>query len=107
MHPKTSVLRGLSVNSLTRAVIMDHLDWFTEGSAGVTEEIELLHRAIKPSGFVLWRSASKNPWYAKVFSRGGFEVERLSVRENGKAIDRVNMYASLWKATKSQVILDY
>ena len=50
-------------SSLSRAVIMDHLDWFTEGSQDVTDEVELLFKALKLGGFVLLRSAARNPWY--------------------------------------------
>jgi betaine lipid synthase len=61
-----SVLRGLTNWSLTRAVIMDHLDWFKPGSTEVEDEIEEFVRVLTPGGFVLWRSASKKPWYNEV-----------------------------------------
>jgi len=50
---------------------------------------------------VFWRSAARHPWYNEVFERAGFNIEVLGMREGPKkAIDRVNMYASFWKATK-------
>jgi betaine lipid synthase len=61
-----SVLRGLTNWSLTRAVIMDHLDWFKPGSAEVDDEIDELHRVLSSEGFVLWRSAARKPWYNEV-----------------------------------------
>jgi betaine lipid synthase len=57
------VLRGLTNWSLTRAVIMDHLDWFTPGAAEVEEEVDEFRRVLAPGGFVLWRSAARRPWY--------------------------------------------
>ncbi|KAJ7725620.1 hypothetical protein B0H14DRAFT_2701072 [Mycena olivaceomarginata] len=94
------VLRGLSDRSLTRAVIMDHLDWFTPGSPDTDEEVAELYRALTPGGFVLWRSAARKPWYNANFERQGFQVTALGVRqgEGGPALDRVNMYASFWRA---------
>jgi len=61
-----SVLRGLSSDSLTRAVIMDHLDWFAPGSEDVEDEVSELARVLSSGGFVLWRSAARQPWYQDV-----------------------------------------
>jgi len=95
------VLHGLTDWSLTRAVIMDHLDWFTPGAADVDEEVDEFHRVLAPGGFVFWRSAARRPWYNEVFARKGFSVTPLAIREGPKVpIDRVNMYASFWKAVK-------
>ncbi|KIM63223.1 hypothetical protein SCLCIDRAFT_1214338 [Scleroderma citrinum Foug A] len=96
-----NVLRGLKTWSLTRAVIMDHLDWFSEDSKDVDEEIAELERVLAPGGILLWRSAGRRPWYVKVFQRHGFLVTPLGVRQGPDvAIDRVNMYASFWRAVK-------
>jgi betaine lipid synthase len=61
-----SVLKGLTAWSLTRAVIMDHLDWFSPGSTEVAEEVDELYRVLAPGGFVFWRSAARKPWYNQV-----------------------------------------
>ena len=61
-----SVLSGLSTGSLTRAVIMDHLDWFAPGAKDVDDEVFELARVLSPGGFVLWRSAGRQPWYQEV-----------------------------------------
>ncbi|KAF8210145.1 hypothetical protein K438DRAFT_1903773 [Mycena galopus ATCC 62051] len=97
-----NVLRGLSDWALTRALIMDHLDWFTPGSSDINEEVAELHRVLAPGGFVFWRSAARKPWYNANFERQGFQVTALGVRkgEKGPALDRVNMYASFWRAVK-------
>ncbi|KAJ7287621.1 hypothetical protein C8J57DRAFT_1284445 [Mycena rebaudengoi] len=96
-----NVLRGLLDWSLTRALIMDHLDWFTPGSSDMDEEVSELHRVLAPGGFVFWRSAARNPWYNVNFERRGFKVTALGVRTGpDAAIDRVNMYASFWRAVK-------
>ncbi|KAG6897411.1 hypothetical protein C0992_001918 [Termitomyces sp. T32_za158] len=58
-----NVLRGLVHDSLTRALIMDHLDWFTPGSQDVVEEVAEFHRVLATGGMIFWRSASRRPWY--------------------------------------------
>ncbi|KAJ8077140.1 hypothetical protein PM082_001568 [Marasmius tenuissimus] len=96
-----NVLRGLSSGTLTRALIMDHLDWFAVNSEGVDCEVQEFARVMGPGGSVFWRSASKYPWYNIVFERYGFKLEALGVRQGPEvALDRVNMYASFWKAVK-------
>ncbi|KIK03500.1 hypothetical protein K443DRAFT_676678 [Laccaria amethystina LaAM-08-1] len=95
-----NVLRGLSKWSLTRALVMDHIDWFSPGSVEVDEEVRELHRVIAPGGLVFWRSASKEPWYNKVFEKTGFKVSAVAVRQGSEAIDRVNMYRSFWRAER-------
>ncbi|KAJ7703287.1 S-adenosyl-L-methionine-dependent methyltransferase [Mycena rosella] len=95
------VLRGLTDASLTRALIMDHLDWFTPGSPAIDEELAQLHRVLATGGSVFWRSAARKPWYNANFERRGFKVTALGVRQGPEAaIDRVNMYASFWRAVK-------
>ncbi|KAI9462105.1 hypothetical protein HD554DRAFT_2290137 [Boletus coccyginus] len=96
-----NVLRGLSSDSLTRAVIMDHLDWFAPGSEDVEDEVSELARVLSSGGFVLWRSAARQPWYQDVFRRHGFVVTPISIRKGPvAALDMVNMYASFWKAVR-------
>ncbi|KAJ7042017.1 hypothetical protein C8F04DRAFT_1078032 [Mycena alexandri] len=96
-----NVLKGLPDKSLTRAVIMDHLDWFPPESPDVDEEIENLRRLLDVGGLVFWRSAARTPWYNTNFEMRGFKVTALGVRTGPKiAIDRVNMYSSFFKATK-------
>ncbi|KAF5370776.1 hypothetical protein D9758_001842 [Tetrapyrgos nigripes] len=96
-----NVLRGLPSWSLTRAIIMDHLDWFAPGSKDVDDEVKEFSRVLSRGGMVFWRSAGKLPSYNEVFERCGFKVVPLGVRRGpGDALDRVNMYASFWKAVK-------
>ncbi|WWC92743.1 uncharacterized protein L201_007702 [Kwoniella dendrophila CBS 6074] len=124
-----NVLRGLPDGSLTKIIVMDSMDWFDPIDPNVQlptsssnaedqfdsnspeksleylrseldyEIIEML-RVLKKNGLVIWRSASKKPWYIQRFQLAGFNVNPIDIRENGKAIDRVNMYASFWKAEK-------
>lgn len=97
-----NVLRGLTSWSLTRAVIMDHLDWFSPGSKDVDDEVDQFYRVLSPGGFILWRSAARKPWYCDVFERKGFTVTALGVRKGPEVpLDRVNMYASFWRAMKT------
>ncbi|KAJ3729186.1 hypothetical protein DFJ43DRAFT_1156471 [Lentinula guzmanii] len=97
-----NTLRGLSSASLTRALVMDHMDWYDPGSSEANDEVVELSRVLTLGGLVFWRSASRQPWYNEVFARNGFCVEPISVRQPGMnvALDRVNMYASFWKAQK-------
>ncbi|KAK3847834.1 MAG: hypothetical protein J3R72DRAFT_361907 [Linnemannia gamsii] len=94
------VLRSLQDGELTKAVLMDHMDWFDPKDA--EEEIKEVSRAIRSGGMVLWRSAGRKPWYNALFEKYGFEVEAVGVRVpgSGVSIDRVNMYASCYKAIK-------
>lgn len=57
-------------------------------------EILEMRRVLKVGGHAVWRSAAKYPWYRQRFELAGFKVEPIDIRENGNAIDRVNMYAS-------------
>ena len=75
-------------------------------------EILEIHRVLQLGGYAVWRSAAKRPWYRRRFELAGFRgkpshghsntmialilqaVECIDIREDGKAIDRVNMYAS-------------
>lgn len=57
-------------------------------------EILEMRRVLKTGGHAVWRSAAKRPWYIQRFELAGFRVEPIDIREQGKAIDRVNMYAS-------------
>ncbi|KAJ2372395.1 hypothetical protein H4S02_009224 [Coemansia sp. RSA 2611] len=102
LHTATllDTLNGMRDGELDKAVIMDHMDWFSPEDAD--SEVVALARVVKKAGFVLWRSAARNPWYIAVFERHGFTVEALDVRQPNcmKPLDRVNMYASLYKATK-------
>ncbi|KAG6917420.1 hypothetical protein DXG01_002505 [Tephrocybe rancida] len=85
------VLQGLTDWSLTRALIMDHLDWFNPVSQDVVEEVAEFHRVLAPGGMVFWRSASRKPWYNEIFAKAGFEVTPVAIRDGTIAIDRVNM----------------
>jgi len=102
LHTKSiiQVLRSLKDGELTKAVLMDHMDWFDPKDA--EEEIREVARAVRPGGMVLWRSAGRKPWYNALFEKYGFEVEAVGVRVpgSGVSIDRVNMYASCYKAIK-------
>jgi betaine lipid synthase len=59
-----------------------------------------MKRVLATGGHVVWRSAGKHPWYIQRFELAGFVVEAVDIREGGKAIDRVNFYASLYRAKK-------
>lgn len=94
------VFARLTKNSLTVAVIMDHMDWFDPEGTDADDEINALYGALAPGGRVLLRSASTSPWYIKNFERLGYKCEAAGVRVSGETIDRINMYASTWVCTK-------
>ncbi|KAF7315360.1 hypothetical protein MIND_00050600 [Mycena indigotica] len=96
-----NVLRGLAEASLTRSLVMDSMDWFPPGSKELEEEVAQFHRVLAPGGCLFWRSAARLPWYNARFEAGGFTVTCLGVRKGPEAaIDRVNMYASFWRAVR-------
>ncbi|KAI0828719.1 hypothetical protein BC628DRAFT_1417700 [Trametes gibbosa] len=97
------VLARIRSESVTVAVIMDHMDWFDPEGPQAAEEIRALNKAMKLGGRVLLRSAGLKPWYVAAFSAQGFKCERVAARTSGKCIDRVNMYASTWICTKVAV----
>jgi betaine lipid synthase len=84
---------------------MDHMDWFNENAlpCPLDDEIGHMHRVLAPGGAVFWRSAARRPWYVGLFEKRGFAVTALAVREPGTRtpIDRVNMYASFYRADKA------
>ncbi|PIA17578.1 S-adenosyl-L-methionine-dependent methyltransferase [Coemansia reversa NRRL 1564] len=102
IHTATIIdtLQKMEPGTLSKAVLMDHMDWFAPNEAEL--EIKALCRALKQNGMVLWRSVARIPWYISNFEKNGFAVEALSIRQPNTqiALDRVNMYASLYKATK-------
>ncbi|CCF54553.1 hypothetical protein NDA11_001352 [Ustilago hordei] len=114
-----NVLRGFEDGALTRAITMDHMDWFDPVPAeqlaptvkqarndsdktvsDLDREICELSRVVRAGGSVFYRSAAKKPWYNQRFEKMGFKVEPVHLRETGKPIDNVNMYASFYKATR-------
>ncbi|ORY85942.1 hypothetical protein BCR35DRAFT_302535 [Leucosporidium creatinivorum] len=108
-----NVMKRLGKHSLTVAVIMDLQDWFRNslsdspektknGPCDLTLTIRALHHALAPGGRVFWRSAGLKPWYRELYEREGFRVECIHEREIGSKvpIDRVNMYASFYRAIK-------
>ncbi|KAI0699007.1 hypothetical protein BC835DRAFT_1268331, partial [Cytidiella melzeri] len=99
-----NALQGLGDGAITKMVVMDHMDWFDPkaGSDSMLEvEIAQMRRVLAKGGAVYWRSAAKKPWYIQKFTKNGFYVEALGIRASSEEpIDRVNMYASFYRATK-------
>ncbi|KAJ3806287.1 hypothetical protein F5876DRAFT_91122 [Lentinula aff. lateritia] len=96
------ILHELPSSSLTRVLLMDHMDWYDPSSNELKNEAIELSRVLAPSGLVFWRSASRYPWYNQVFTLNGFQVMPVNIRQPGTAIplDKVNMYASFWQVEK-------
>ncbi|CUM64006.1 uncharacterized protein PRCAT00001594001 [Priceomyces carsonii] len=94
------VFSRLQLNSVTIAIIMDHMDWFDVNGQEAKKEIDALKKCLAPGGRVLLRSAAKCPWYLKTFEGSGFFCRAAAIRESGQSIDRTNMYASTWVCTK-------
>ncbi|BFZ60065.1 hypothetical protein YB2330_001087 [Saitoella coloradoensis] len=94
------VLGTLTPGTVTKAVLMDHADWFEERGdrSEIRGELSVLRRAMKVGGEVLFRSAAMQPWYVEEYERAGFRCRPVEVRSKGRCIDRTNMYASTWLA---------
>ncbi|KAI9206168.1 uncharacterized protein BJ171DRAFT_499010 [Polychytrium aggregatum] len=91
--------REVPDGDLTRVILMDHLDWFSDEDADA--EISAVAQKLKKGGRAYWRSAGKYPWYNTIFEKRGFRVYPCQIREEPKMyIDRVNMYASFWCGEK-------
>ena len=97
-----NVLRGFQDDSLTRAITMDHMDWYDpvpdsqpapsleaarvdsdKSISDLDREIIELSRVVAKGGSVFWRSAAKEPWYNQRFEKMGFRVEPIHVRQTG------------------------
>lgn len=95
------VFARLTNHSITIAIIMDHMDWFSENGQEADTEISALYQALAPGGRVMLRSAAEKPWYISNFEKIGFTCKAAAVRTPTESIDRVNMYASTWVCTKA------
>ena len=84
--------RALASGTFTKAVLMDHMDWLDEPA--VRTLAATLGRHVAPGGTIIWRSASRQPWYAPHIEQGGFAVRRVA--SGAEYMDRVNMYASFY-----------
>lgn len=102
LHTDTicDVVERITPESVTAAIVMDHMDWFKETGPDARAEIRALNKALARGGKVLLRTSSTCPWYLKVYEEEGFACKPAAVRRPGESIDRVNMYASTWVCTK-------
>ncbi|KAL8647690.1 MAG: hypothetical protein Q9210_005406 [Variospora velana] len=97
----SEIIQRFAPATLTIAIIMDSMDWFSPASIDASTQVRALNRALKPKGRVLLRSAGLKPWYVGLFEKEGFAVRRVAARLPGMCVDRVNMYASTWVMTKA------
>ncbi|KAK9479657.1 hypothetical protein V1514DRAFT_13590 [Lipomyces japonicus] len=100
------VVGRIRKHSVTIAIVMDHMDWFARDGKDAGKEIRALNQSLKIGGRVLFRSASKRPWYTAAYEAEGFKCKPVQVRNKHKCIDRTNMYASAWIATKVSDVED-
>jgi len=96
------VIARITPGTLTVAVVMDSMDWFSPDEPAAARQIIKLNRALEIGGRVLLRSAAATPWYLRTFEAHGFVGKRMGNRIPGSCIDRVNMYASCWICTKRE-----
>ncbi|KAK3300151.1 uncharacterized protein B0H64DRAFT_313820 [Chaetomium fimeti] len=94
------VIARISPGTLTVAIVMDSMDWFTPEAPTAAAQIRKLNRALRTGGRVLLRSSAREPWYIREFEAHGFVGKQVGDREPGRCIDRVNMYASCWLCEK-------
>ncbi|KAK6338165.1 hypothetical protein TWF696_001635 [Orbilia brochopaga] len=100
----SEVLGRMNDESLTIAVVMDSMDWFDPHSSEAREQIRAFWRVLKVGGRIMIRSASIEPWYARLFESERFKAIRIASRSEIPCIDRVNMYASTWVFVKLEVL---
>lgn len=81
----------------SKIVLMDHLDWLTKDY--VRDFAKDLAAHVVKGGKLIWRSASRQPWYAEFIKDAGFSVRRVSF--DSQYMDRVNMYASFYLAEQT------
>jgi betaine lipid synthase len=93
-----SYMDELKKRKYTKVILMDHVDWTDE--AYIKTLAAVLYDQVLPGGRVIWRSASKNPWYSPFIAEAGFDVVCVERHHDRVAIDCVNMYASFWVGTR-------
>lgn len=94
------VFSRIRPQSLTIAIVMDHMDWFLPRRNDARHEIEALKQCLGVGGRVMLRLISQRPWYISTFEELGFSCKAASTRLAGESIDRINMYASTWVCTR-------
>lgn len=84
----SEVIARMSPNTLSIAVVMDSMDWFSPQEKEAEMQVRALSRCLKIRGRVLLRSAGLMPWYIKIFEQWGFSAKRVGARLPGACIDR-------------------
>lgn len=98
----SEVFARMQPESLSIAVLMDSMDWFSPTGPEAAAQVRAVNRSLKKGGRVLLRSAGLHPWYIRAFEENGFQPKRVAARIPPEACtDRVNMYASTWICTKT------
>lgn len=90
-----ALLDQLNKRMYSKVILMDHMDWME--LPYIQELAKSLKAQVVTYGKIIFRSASKDPWFVYVFEDAGFETLRLDVRAKGVLMDRVNTYASYWE----------
>jgi betaine lipid synthase len=93
-----SYMDELKKRKYSKVILMDHVDWTDE--AYIKTLAAVLYQQVVPGGRVIWRSASKDPWYSPFIAEAGFDVVCVERHHDRVAIDCVNMYASFWVGTR-------
>ncbi|KAK4968118.1 hypothetical protein LTR66_011871 [Elasticomyces elasticus] len=83
------VISRMAPETLTIAVLMDSMDWFSPEGKEALVQVLAINRALTMGGRVLLRSAGLMPWYIQTFEAGGFAAKRVAARAPpGACIDR-------------------
>lgn len=90
-----SLIEQLRKQMYSKVILMDHMDWME--IPYIEELASALKTQVVTYGKIIFRSASKNPWFMYVFHKAGFVSVRLDVCTKGQLMDRVNTYASYWE----------
>lgn len=90
-----SLITQLEKQMYSKVILMDHMDWME--LPYIEELVKALKKQVVSYGKIIFRSASKKPWFLFVFEEEDFVLHRLDVRDKGFLMDRVNTYGSYWE----------
>jgi betaine lipid synthase len=91
-------INELEKRKYSKVILLDHLDWQDEEY--VKKLSKSLYEQTTDNAIIIWRSASKYPYYNFIIQEAGFNVTCENRHHDVELMDRINMYASFWKAVK-------
>lgn len=96
-------IEELKKQTYDKVILMDHVDWLTQEQ--ISALCHNLWEQVNPGGKVIFRSAALEPSYVNDLKDVGFQVTCVGRIDQVGYMDRVNMYASFYLATKATLPL--